>query len=95
LPAIEAMACGTALVATTAGALPEVVGPDGEAAMHVPPGDPDALALAISRLLDNEALRNRLGAGGRQRVLDRYTWRATAQATAAMYDAVRDGATAC
>src|SRR3954451_5684699 len=95
LPAIEAMACGTALVATTAGALPEVVGADGVAAMHVPPGDPDALALAISRLLDNESLRNRLGAGGRQRVLDRYTWRATAQATAAMYDAARVGATAC
>ena len=85
LPAIEAMSCGTALVATTAGALPEVVGPDGGAALHVPPGDSDALALAIGRVLGDDALRERLGTGGRQRVLDNYTWRATAQATAEMY----------
>ena len=90
LPAIEAMACGTALVATTAGALPEVVGPSGDAALHVPPGDPDAMALAIGRLLGDPDLRARLGDGGRRRVLERYTWRATAQATAEMYaDAIR------
>jgi glycosyltransferase involved in cell wall biosynthesis len=85
LPAIEAMACGTALVATTGGALPEVVGPDGVAALHVPPGDPDALALAMARVVSDGSLRGRLGAGGRQRVLDNYTWRATAHATAQMY----------
>jgi glycosyltransferase involved in cell wall biosynthesis len=85
LPAIEAMACGTALVSTTAGALPEVVGPDGVAALHVPPGDPDALAIAIGRVMDDPQLRERLGAGGRRRVLERYTWRAAAQATAEMY----------
>jgi glycosyltransferase involved in cell wall biosynthesis len=99
LPAIEAMACGTALVATTAGALPEVVGPDGVAAMHVPPGDPDALALAIGRVLGDPTLRTLLGDGGRQRVLDNYTWRATAQATADMYvDAIaarQAGTAAC
>ena len=89
LPAIEAMACGTALVATTAGALPEVVGPDGAAALHVVPGDADALALAIGRILGDAGLRARLGAGGRDRVLANYTWRAAARATAAMYDEVR------
>ena len=53
LPAIEAMACGVPLVATTGGALPEVVGPDGEAALSVPTNDPSALAIAIGRLLDD------------------------------------------
>jgi glycosyltransferase involved in cell wall biosynthesis len=89
LPAIEAMACGTALVATTAGALPEVVGPEGTAALHVAPGDADALALAIGRILGDAQLRASLGAGGRQRVLGRYTWHAAAQATAEMYAEVR------
>jgi len=46
VPAIEAMACGVPLVATTGGALPEVVGPDGVNALTVPPGDPSALAVA-------------------------------------------------
>jgi glycosyltransferase involved in cell wall biosynthesis len=85
LPAIEAMACGTPLVATTAGALPEVVGANGAAALHVPPADADALAQAIGRVLSDEALRLRLGAGGRERVLARFTWRAAALATAEMY----------
>src|SRR5690606_10638915 len=44
LPAIEAMSCGTPLVATSGGALPEVVGRDGETALIVPPGDSEALA---------------------------------------------------
>lgn len=89
LPAIEAMGCGTALVATTAGALPEVVGPNGLAALHVEPGDADALAVAIGRILRDDALRGRLGIAGRERVLANYTWQATATATAAMYDEVR------
>ena len=81
LPAIEAMACGVPLVATTGGALPEVVGRDGDTALLVPPGDPSALAVAIGRLLDDRELRVRVGAAGRARVLDRYTWSATARAT--------------
>jgi glycosyltransferase involved in cell wall biosynthesis len=85
LPAIEAMACGTPLVATTAGALPEVVGSDGEAASHVPVGDPQALAAAIGRLLDDPHARARMGAAGRERVLARFTWRRTAEATASWY----------
>ena len=44
LPAVEAMACGVPLVATTGGALPEVVGTDGETGLLVPPDDPGALA---------------------------------------------------
>jgi len=85
LPAIEALACGTPVVATTAGALPEVVGPDGVSALHVPPGDPEALAAAVGRLLDDPALASRLGAAGRARVVERYTWRAVAEATVGWY----------
>jgi glycosyltransferase involved in cell wall biosynthesis len=85
LPAIEAMACGVALVATTGGALPEVVGNDGETGLLVPPDDPGALALAIGRLLDDADLRRRLGAAGRERVLGRFTWEVTARGTSEEY----------
>ncbi len=85
LPAIEAMACATPLVATTGGALPEVVGPDGEAGLLVPPGDPQALAGAIARVLDDPELASRLGAAGRARVVQRFTWRTAAQRTADVY----------
>jgi glycosyltransferase involved in cell wall biosynthesis len=88
LPAVEFLACGTPLVATTAGALPEVVGPDGETALHVPPGDPEALAAAVGRLLDDPALARRLGAAGRARVVARFTWRAVAEQTVAWYRSV-------
>ena len=78
LPAVEAMACGVPLVATTGGALPEVVGTDGETGLMVPPGDPDALAHMLLRTLGDADLRARIGAAGRARVLDNFTWRATA-----------------
>jgi glycosyltransferase involved in cell wall biosynthesis len=85
LPLVEAMACATPVVATTAGALPEVAGPDGHAALLVPAGDAQALAAAIGQLLDDEALRARLGAAGRARVVDRFTWRAAAEQTVSAY----------
>jgi glycosyltransferase involved in cell wall biosynthesis len=85
LPAVEEMACGLPLVATTAGALPEVVGPDGEAGLAVPPRDAGAMAAAITRLLDDPELRARLGASGRRRVEERFSWRAATAATAAWY----------
>ncbi|MGA5405746.1 glycosyltransferase family 4 protein [Streptomyces lavendulocolor] len=85
LPAAEAMATGTPLVATTGGAIPEVAGPDGETCLAVPPGDAGALAAGLGRLLDDAALRARLGAAGRARVLDRFTWARAAQGTAELY----------
>lgn len=85
LPAAEAMATGTPLVATTGGAIPEVAGPDGETCLAVPPADAGALADALGRLLRDPALRERLGAAGRARVLARFTWKQAAIGTAALY----------
>ncbi|WP_398860333.1 glycosyltransferase family 4 protein [Streptomyces chengmaiensis] len=85
LPAAEAMATGTPLVATTGGAIPEVAGPDGETCLAVPPGDAGALAAALGRLLGDAELRTRLGAAGRARVLDRFTWARAARGTVERY----------
>jgi glycosyltransferase involved in cell wall biosynthesis len=85
LPAVEAMACGVPLVATTGGALPEVVGESGTTGMLVPPGDPGALAVAIGTIMADPELAGRLAANARRRVLERFTWRACAVATAESY----------
>ena len=88
LPAIEAMCSGTPLVATTGGALPEVAGPDGETCVSVPPGDSEALAAALSRVLDDPAMATRIGAAGRERVVSRWSWRHTAEQTVEHYRAL-------
>jgi MMP alpha-(1->4)-mannosyltransferase len=91
LPAIEAMSCGVPVVATTGGALPEVVGESGRTGVLVTPDDPEALVTAIGELLDDPAARARLGAAGRERVMQRFTWQVTARGTAACYDAILTG----
>jgi glycosyltransferase involved in cell wall biosynthesis len=91
LPAIEAMSCAVPVVATTGGALPEVVGVSGETGLLVEPNDPEALVAAIAGLLDDAELRERLGANGRRRVMERFTWQVTARGTAACYDAILRG----
>ncbi|MFJ4363352.1 glycosyltransferase family 4 protein [Streptomyces chartreusis] len=85
LPAAEAMATGTPLVATTGGAIPEVAGRDGETCLAVPPGDAGALAAGLSRLLGDPELRVRLGSAGRERVLRHFTWARAAEGTVARY----------
>jgi glycosyltransferase involved in cell wall biosynthesis len=85
LPTVEAMACGTPVVASRAGALPEVIGTDGECGLLVPPGDVDALAAALARLLDSPVERARIGAAGRARATDRFGWTAVAEATTEAY----------
>ncbi|MEV6052159.1 glycosyltransferase family 4 protein [Streptomyces sp. NPDC052107] len=85
LPAAEAMATGTPLVATTGGAIPEVAGRDGETCLAVPPGDAGALAAGLGRLLGDRELRVRLGRAGRERVLRKFTWARAAQGTVAHY----------
>ena len=88
LPAVEAMACSTALVATTGGALPEVVGTDGTTGILVPPNDPGALAAAIIRVLDDRKLRESLEREGRKRVESMFTWKACAEGTVREYEEV-------
>lgn len=85
LPTAELMACATPLVVSRAGAIPEVVGPDGECADLVPPGDVGALASALAALLDDPARRDRMGSAGRDRALARFSWRAVAEHTVAAY----------
>ncbi len=88
LPAVEAMACAVPVVGTTGGAVPEVIGRDGDTGLLVPPADPSALAAALGRALDDAALRDRIGAAGRKRVLARFTWRRTAEGTVDQYRAL-------
>jgi glycosyltransferase involved in cell wall biosynthesis len=88
LPAIEAMSCGVPLVSTTGGALPEVVGNDNETAFLVTPGDSEALAARIRTALDDPDLRTRVGAQGRQRVVDNWSWKHTAVKTMEQYRAL-------
>jgi glycosyltransferase involved in cell wall biosynthesis len=85
LPTAEAMACETPLVVSRAGAIPEVVGPDGLCADLVTPGDVGELVHALEDLLDAPDRRARMGAAGRERALAEFSWRAVAEATAAAY----------
>lgn len=88
LPAIEAMSCAAPLVATTGGALREVAGPHGGAALLVQPGNARELADAIARVLDSEALAEKLGRQGRNRVLENWSWKRTAERTLEEYRAL-------
>ncbi|SHG53685.1 Glycosyltransferase involved in cell wall bisynthesis [Jatrophihabitans endophyticus] len=85
LPAVEAMASGTPLVASDAGALPEVVGRDGTAGLLVPAGDPVTLARRLDDLFAAPEQRARLGAAARERARTEFSWGATARATAGVY----------
>ena len=88
LPTAELMACETPLVVSRAGAIPEVVGPDGLCADLVTPGDVNELEQAIAALLDDPERRTRMGRAGRERVKERFSWHAVAEKTAAAYERV-------
>ena len=97
LPAVEAMASGTPIVASRAGALPEVLGADGACAELVAPGDVDDLTRALSGLLDSPERRRRLGEAGRLRAVEVFSWESVAAQTVAVYQKAIDraGASAC
>jgi glycosyltransferase involved in cell wall biosynthesis len=81
---LEAMAHARPVVATNVGGLRDLV-VDGETGLVVPPRDPAALRAALRRLLSDDELRQRLGAAGRGRARDRFSWDAVTDATVAAY----------
>jgi glycosyltransferase involved in cell wall biosynthesis len=89
LPAVEAMASGTPIVASRAGALPEVVGADGECARLVRPADVDELTKVLGELLDSPLELQRLGGAGRRRALEVFSWESVAAQTVAVYEQAR------
>jgi glycosyltransferase involved in cell wall biosynthesis len=73
-------------VASRAGALPEVLGPDGECARLVPPGDATELIKVLAELLVSPEQLHRLGVAGRRRAVEVYSWESVAAQTARVYE---------
>ncbi len=86
LPALEALACGTPVVASNRSSLPEVVG---KAGVLVDPTDTRAMADAMQRVLEDERLQSRLSAAGPEQARP-FTWRRMAEETLAVYRAVSE-----
>jgi glycosyltransferase involved in cell wall biosynthesis len=84
LPAAEAMACGTPVVAAASGALPEVI-ETGGGGILVPPEDPDALAKAIATLAEQPDARRAMGTRAPARIEAAYAWPRVAARTAEVY----------
>jgi glycosyltransferase involved in cell wall biosynthesis len=87
LAIVEAMLAGLPVAATAVGSVPEAVR-EGETGLLVPPAKPDALAAALRRLLDDPALRDRLGADGRALALERFTAAAMARSFERLYEEI-------
>jgi glycosyltransferase involved in cell wall biosynthesis len=79
------MASGTPIVASRAGALPEVLGADGFCARLVPPGDVEQLTRVVGELLDSPEQLKRLGAAGRRRAVEVFSWESVAAQTVRVY----------
>lgn len=90
LPAVEAMACGTPVVATRAGALAEVMTLTG-GGLLAERDDPGSIAAAVGRLLSSSELRASLAKRGREQVLATFSWPGVAEATARVYAEVVGG----
>jgi glycosyltransferase involved in cell wall biosynthesis len=91
-PASEAMACGLPVIANAAGALPEVVGSDGEAGRLVAPRDPRALADAIAWVLAEPGRAERMGRAARERVQRAFRWDEAAARLVEVFEDVRRAA---
>lgn len=83
---IEAMACGVPVVGSSSGEIPEVIG---DAGLVVPEGDVRSLRAALRALARQPDLRQQMGARGRQRVLERFTYEHVARQLAELYTRVR------
>jgi alpha-maltose-1-phosphate synthase len=81
---LEAMACGTAVVASRVGGIPEVVA-EGVTGLLVPPDDPSALAEGLNALLRDPARAAEMGDAGRKRAVESFSWDAVAAQTAELY----------
>jgi starch synthase len=90
---LEAMACGTAVVASAVGGIPEVVA-EGETGLLVPPADEAALAGAINALVNDPARAAELGARGRARAVADFSWDSIAAQTARLYASLAPAAEA-
>jgi glycosyltransferase involved in cell wall biosynthesis len=88
IPVLEAMACGTPVVCSDGGALPEVAG---DAALLVPPEDVDALAAALVRAVSDDALRQLLRARGYAQAR-RFSWDEAAREHVRVYHEAAKGA---
>jgi glycosyltransferase involved in cell wall biosynthesis len=91
---LEGMACGAPVVCTRVASLPEVVD-DGVTGLVVPPNDPAALGAAIRWLRDCPGEATRMGAAGRARVLERFTWGRVVRQCLAVYDGTARGSGVC
>jgi glycogen synthase len=85
---LEAMMFAKPVIGTRAGGMPEII-VDGETGLLAAPGDETTLAAAIDRLLKDRSLRERLGAAGRQRYLDRFSDVSMAEHCVALYESLR------
>lgn len=84
LTVLETMASGTPVIASRIGGVPEIV-EDGVTGYLVDPGDVDALHERLKEVASSRALAHRLGAEGRERVMERYTWDAVAERCVGVY----------
>lgn len=87
-PAAEAMACELPVIASTGGALPEVVGEHMKTAYVVPTRNPEAIAEGIDFLIDNPKIRRAMGKAARQRILETFTWENAAREMVKVYEEV-------
>jgi starch synthase len=85
---LEASACGLPLIATRLGGIPEVVQDGTNGLLVDSPQDPGELAEKILALLQDPALRERLGRTARERILERFSWQHIAREQEAVYDGI-------
>ncbi|MDT5091567.1 MAG: hypothetical protein QOH60_930 [Mycobacterium sp.] len=86
LPAVEAMASATPVVASRVGALPEVLGSDGSCAQLVKAADIGELTTALADLLDSPDKRRTMGDAGRRRAVEVFSWESVAAQTVRVYE---------